>query len=337
MVRVVMARHEPAPRRRRPWHAQKPFVREPGDLHRRPHQSWPGPRRIKESAQMFDRIISVDWSGAGKDEDPVDIRIATFDAASNRECIVRRPRGSRTAVRWSRQAFRDWISIQLEDKRPALIAMDFGFGLPWGSDQSVFEVTGWHEMVRSIGKKYSEHGTARATAMSINNDKRFGGHGPYRFDQDRNDFRFYTNNGVSYYRYTELIAPQAISQWYLGSGGTVGFHTISGLSTLNYLIREREASRLDFLVWPHEVFVPDGKKHVLVESYPAICQQPTEHGPCCDQHERDAWKVLQMLRVKRNEGALSNLFHIKEQPFGRIKGTTFSEQIQFEGFILGIT
>jgi len=45
MVSVVIARHEPAPRRRRPWHAQKPFAWEPGDLHRCPHQSWPGPRR----------------------------------------------------------------------------------------------------------------------------------------------------------------------------------------------------------------------------------------------------------------------------------------------------
>ena len=30
------------PRRRRPWHAQKPSAREPGDLHRRPRQSVAG-------------------------------------------------------------------------------------------------------------------------------------------------------------------------------------------------------------------------------------------------------------------------------------------------------
>ena len=34
---VVIARHEPAPRRRRPWHVQKPSAREPVDLHRCPH------------------------------------------------------------------------------------------------------------------------------------------------------------------------------------------------------------------------------------------------------------------------------------------------------------
>src|SRR5262249_41677951 len=39
---VDTARHMPPPRRRRPWHAQKPFARERGGLHRRPRQSWPG-------------------------------------------------------------------------------------------------------------------------------------------------------------------------------------------------------------------------------------------------------------------------------------------------------
>jgi hypothetical protein len=137
---------------------------------------------------------------------------------------------------------------------------------------------------------------------------------------------------------TELIAPQGISQWYFGSGGTVGFHTISGLSAINHLVQEREAGRLDFMVWPHEGLTPDGKKHVLVESYPAICACPGDYGECrpTDQNQRDAWKVLQTLLKKRNEGTLQLLFQIKEQPFGRITGVDFEKQIQFEGFILGM-
>jgi hypothetical protein len=216
--------------------------------------------------------------------------------------------------------------------------MDFGFGLPWGSDQSVFGVIGWREMIDAIAERYEENGTARATAQAVNHEERFGGHGPYRFDDSRNDFRFYSDHGVAYYRLTELIAPQGISQWYLGSGGTVGFHTISGLSAINHLLQEREAGRLDFVVWPHESLAPDGSKHVLVESYPAVCVCPGDYGPCRanDQNQRDAWKVLQTLVKKRDDGTLPRLFRIKEQPFGRITGVDFTKQIQFEGFIFGM-
>ena len=286
---------------------------------------------------MFDRIISVDWSGAASETKGVDLRIAVFDAAAlNQSRIVDRPHHNGRPVRWSRQAFRSWLVEELQYERPALIAMDFGFGLPWGSDQAVFGVTGWQEMIRAIAERYEEKGTARATAQSINNGQQFGAHGPYRFDGDRNDFRFYADKGIAYYRLTELIAPQGISQWYLGAGGTVGFHTITGLSAINHLIQERKFGRLDFVVWPHESLAPDGTKHVLAESYPAICRDPDDFGPCRDQHQRDAWKVLQMLMMRRKQGTLCDLFQVKEQPFGRITGVDFQQQIQFEGFILGI-
>lgn len=288
---------------------------------------------------MFDRIISVDWSGAGSETKGVDLRVAIFDTEKNHPTIVNRPDQNRTVVSWSRQAFRKWIVQQLQVERPALVAMDFGFGLPWGSDTAVFGVTGWRQMIRKIAEKYEGNGTAGATAKAINNEKRFGGHGPYRFDKNRNDFRFYSDNGVAYYRLTELIAPQGISQWYMGSGGKVGFHTISGLAAINYLVQKREEGRLDFVVWPHESLTPDGTKHVLVESYPAICPYSGDYGPCRvnDQNQRDAWKVLQLILKRRSDGTLDRLFQIKEQPFGRIAGVEFSKQIQFEGFILGMT
>lgn len=288
---------------------------------------------------MFDRFISVDWSGAGRETDGVDLRIAVYDVTTEQSVIVDRPYQNRTVSSWSRQAFRKWIAEQLQGNRPTLVAMDFGFGLPWGADQALFGVTGWRETIRKLAEEYESKGTARTTAQGINSQAKFGGHGPYRFDDGRNDFRFYLDTGVAYYRLTELIAPQGISQWYLGSGGTVGFHTISGLATIDHLIRKREAGELDFVIWPHESQLPDGTRHTLVESYPAICPCPDDYGACRpnDPNQRDAWKVLEYLRNKRNEGSLNGLFQIKEQPFGRIIGIEFMTQIQFEGYIFGLT
>jgi hypothetical protein len=283
---------------------------------------------------MFDRIISVDWSGASLETSRVDLRVVVFDTAHKQPRVVD---PDRNIARWSRKAFRSWIIKQLQDQQPALVVMDFGFGLPWGSDQAVFQVAGWRAMIDAITKRYEQSGEARATAEYINADERFGGHGPYRFDSNRNDFRFYADSGVAYYRLTELVAPQAISQWYLGSGGTVGFSTISGLAAINHLIEAREAEQLDFRVWPHECFAPDGTRHVIAESYPAICTYAGDFGPCRDAHQKDAWKVLQVLLARRNEGTLQTLFQVREHPFGRIAGVDFRQQIQFEGYMLGLT
>jgi hypothetical protein len=283
---------------------------------------------------MFDRMISVDWSGAGKETKRVDLRIAKFDAALKQPIVVRQSDQSRS---WTRSAFQSWITAELRDKQPTLVVMDFGFGFPWGSDQAVFGVVGWRAMISAIAKRYEENETACATADSINSNRRFRGHGPYRFDSNRNDFRFYADNGIAYYRLTELVAPQAISQWYFGPGGRVGFSTITGLSAIHHLVLLREAGDLDFYVWPHECLSPDGTKHVIAESYPALCSYAGDFGPCCDPHERDAWKVIKMLMMRRNEGNLRGLFQVREQPFGRISGVYFQQQIQLEGYIVGLT
>jgi len=312
---------------------------------------------------MFDRIISVDWSGAGHETDGVDLRVAMFDEWIGKSWLVDRKYQGRNVTRWSRKYFRDWVVNRLRCERPTLIAMDFGFGLPWGSDRAVFGAIGWRDMIGKLAERYEQNKTARATAQAVNSEGRFSGHGPYRFDENRNDFRFYTDMNVAYYRLAELVVPQASSQWNLCKNkGAVGFHSITGMAMLDHLIRLREHQEIDFVIWPHESVRPDGKKHCLVESYPAICPMlccphcnmpylprssdgsyEVRHCASCqepghwlDSHQEDAWKVLQALLKNRYEGTLDGLFQIKEQPFGRITGVEFKKQIQFEGFILGM-
>lgn len=291
---------------------------------------------------MFGKIISIDWSGAGSETEGVDLRVVTHDTATGVSAAVNRQVGKRSSQSWSRVACRSWLVEQLRDKTPTLVALDFGFGMPWGADRAVFGVNGWRDMLRAVAALYRDRGTARATALAINADERFARHGPYRFDDSRADFRFHADHDVAYYRLTELIAPQAISQWYLGSGGTVGFHTITGLAAIQHLIERREAGEIDFRVWPHEVLKPDGG-HILVESYPAICRPPDDAtaawwGPCraADDHLRDAWKVLQHIVAAAQSGTLASAFELHERPFGRVVNVGFLDQVRFEGYILGL-
>jgi len=337
---------------------------------------------------MFQRIISVDWSGAGNEMDGVDLRVAMFDGQRETSDIVPAPNTGRTTTKWSRGNFRRWITNQLScSSPPTLLAMDFGFGLPWKSDEAIFGVKKWRDMVKELARKYQENeeresrkkqkkerrGSSRTTAEDINRNQRFSGHGPYRFNDSRTDYRFYIEHGVAYYRITELCCPQAISQWYLGSGGTVGFHTISGLFAINSLIELRDAGKIDFVVWPHECREPDGNRHVIAESYPSICpavkctkcgiayasslegngssDKPSKkregyirrfcgssktQGIWQDANKEDAWKVLQMLVAKRANGTLKSVFRIPEVRFGRFETVAFEEQVQFEGWIIGL-
>jgi hypothetical protein len=171
--------------------------------------------------------------------------------------------------------------------------------------------------------------TARAAAQAINALPAFGGHGPFRFDETRHDYRFYVQKGVPYYRLTELAAPQAISQWYLGSGGAVGFHTITGWSALNHLLDLREKGEVRFKVWPHETLTPEG--NTLIESYPGLCPTLDTYGPCHGDDEEDAWKVLQFLVVAQQAGQLAGLFDLRPLPFGRAEGVEFQRQVPVRG------
>lgn len=215
------------------------------------------------------------------------------------------------------------------------MAFDFAFGLPWGSESEVFGVAGWQAMLRALRNLYQEWGTARATAAAINNHPRFEGHGPYRFDKGRADFRFYLRHGVAYYRLIELVMPQAISVWYVGSGATVGFHTITGLACLATLFDHRDRGLVNFSVWPHETLTGPFPSHVLLEGYPAVFPTCADFGPCRDPDERDAWRMLEGMRAMNAAGQLEHNLRLPTDGITKLVPNGV-QRVQFEGWILGV-
>lgn len=289
------------------------------------------------SDPMFDRIISIDWSGGeNKTEgEHVSLRVAVWDRRSG-PIIQRPPNANKTRRKWSKQECREWLLLQLADgSQRTLAAFDFGFSLPWGSEAALFQVQGWRALLAEMRRLYDESGTGRTTAEAVNAISCLNGHGPYRLTKDdRTERRFYVQHGVGYYRLTELATPQAISQWYLGAGPKVGYHSITGMAALDWLIEKRSEGRASFAVWPQETMEPVG--NVLVESYPSICPRPASWGSAQGEHERDAWKVLQHLVCLNDSGGMARSFVIPELPFGRVKGVEFLSQVQFEGWIIGL-
>ena len=285
---------------------------------------------------MFERYISIDWSGAGTEDQRGDLRVVTAFRRNRETTIVPPPWPGR--VIWTRaDCVRYLAEVLREDQPRCLVAMDFSFGYPWGADASIFDGRGWRTMLRRLAKVYADKETARSTAEEINSFERFGGHGPYRFDRDRSDFRFYLHSGTAYYRLVEMAVPQAISQWYLGAGNAVGFSSITGMAALDHLIELRDEGEVEFHVWPQEGLVPDPYKHILAESYPAIYPELSDYGECTDEHCRDAWKVLRWMTVQDKQGSLERCFEISPQPFGRVDCVDFEKQVRFEGWILGVS
>lgn len=279
----------------------------------------------------FERIIVIDWSGAGTEAAPADIRVVEWKNEDGRTDIVSPPRPART--RWSRAALESWLWSVLQLPQRTLVACDFAFGLPWRSDAAMFGCESWRELIRHLAERYSHRGSARETATALNMEL---APGPFRFDGSRNDHRFYLQYGVAYYRLAEIAAPQSISPWYLGSGGTVGFHTITGLAMLHRLLtrRDKELRSPNFEVWPQETWIPKSCAHLIVECYPAMAQA-FDTDAVQDTHTRDALRVLRWL-LSLDTHEWNQLFTITEIPFGRYHGVTFQAQVQFEGWILGL-
>jgi hypothetical protein len=286
---------------------------------------------------MFQRYISIDWSGGGQEDKGVPLAVALADRGQPAKLTP--PPNLPLGRRWTRNGCREWLATNLGPDQPrTIVALDFGFGLPWGADRVVFGCTGWRGMIKALTELYTRYETARAVGKIVNAEPRFEGHGPYRFDESRTDFRFYLNHDVAYYRLVETAVPQAISQWYLGAGGTVGFHTITGLAALHDLITLREAGKVQFRVWPQECEHPTdvGDAHVVVESYPALYPTPASFGPCVTPDQRDAWKVLLWMIEADDVGRLAESFSLTPLRFGRVADASFSEQVRFEGWILGV-
>ena len=222
--------------------------------------------------------------------------------------------------------FGEWLTEKLAPTEPStLLGLDFGFGYPAPAASVVFGASRWEELALLLAKHLEqESAKARDVAESIN--ERFGNASPFRTNASRNDPRFYLEHGVPYFRLTEQFAPQAISQWYIGSGAAVGLSTMTGLACLGRLVHRREAGRADFSVFPFEELKG---RHVIVEIYPALYGSVETKVP--KGHRHDAEKSARWLRKHCKGREVLSLPSIP-----KVDPVLLRKQALAEGWILGI-
>jgi hypothetical protein len=272
----------------------------------------------------FKRIFGVDWSGAGRDDEcNRSLAVAVWsetDMVAKIDYSWRRQRSTRLE-------FQEWLIEVLRPKNPpALIGLDFGFGYPRGASRILFGSEAWKCVREQMATLMAQHDTARAVALEIN--RPYGKNGPFR-DKDRSNFHFYLSNGVPYLRLVEQFVPQAISQWYMGSGATVALSSITGMALLGRLLRLRHKGECKFRVFPFENI--ELELHAIVEIYPALYPLPTGY-VWQSQHERDAVR------------AATHLVKLSDHPSGLmlptvpgIEDATLHQYAREEGWIAGVT
>lgn len=272
---------------------------------------------------LFERHIALDWSGAGLDSS----RTPGLAVADHRG-IVAPPK----YTTWSRDEIDAYLRSVLDPDAPrAIVAIDAALSYPYGFQSAVFGVQSWREMVAAFAELRADHPTARELARALNSQFEDGG--PFRFNDSRNDNSFYRNHGVAYYRAVDMIMPQCLSPFYLGSGATVGFHTITCLRTISRLLALRDAGEVSFHVWPQEGIAPRSDVHVIAECYPALYPAGGED---VNPHERDALRAVNWLLEQDSNGRLAPQLEPPELDFGRRAHTNWEDQIRFEGWVLGV-
>lgn len=283
---------------------------------------------------MFERIIVVDWSGGGAENKANSgLAMAVWSRAAGGPTIERpvqrRPSDARN---WRRSQLVDWLGERLTQETPrTLILLDFPFSFPFGTGTAWGGSDLWHKFVRFIGERYggAERGApARALAIELGSEKTDA----FRI-KHRCATEWYLEHGVAYYRATELAVSQAISEFYGGQGAQVALGALSGIYSLDRLIRLRDEGKAAFAVWPFETWDGDSGGHVIAETYPALFPIV---GGWKNEHERDALRAAAAAQRAAEDGSLPQWFEVPEVPFGRYSGVELQRQIQFEGWIFGI-
>ena len=248
---------------------------------------------------MFDRVLTIDWSGRSKPSPVAACADAIFTCFGDQHGVAH-PVYHRT-----RHAVMDYIGTVVDtakhQKGTTLIGFDFSFGYPRGFVQ---HLTGsrdirslWQWLADRIQDDPQNANNRFQIAADING--LFPGIGPFwgapstvQFPKLPHKGSIREGHGLPEFRATEERAKGAQSNWKLFTTGSVGSQALLGIARLHHLISQFPNIHL----WPFDGEIPtsfDGV--VLAEIFPSMFaldqDRLTHRFPDQTYHIKDAAQV----------------------------------------------
>lgn len=229
---------------------------------------------------LFDRILIVDWSGAGQ---PVTGKNSLW------ACLARRE-GDGHAIEWienfpTRHAFIEQleavVSAAVAENHRLLCGFDFAFGYPAGTAERLTGAADWRALWRKIADEIEDAPdnrnnrfdlASRWNATHFAGEPRFWGRPHQHVYADLSDKKPPApTNAPLAFRRSESFAKGAKSVWQLTYNGSVGSQTLLGIARLSRFLDE-SGHRENVAVWPFETgFAGTFQKPVIfAEIYPSL-------------------------------------------------------------------
>ncbi len=289
---------------------------------------------------LFDRILIVDWSGAG---------VPVKGANSIWACLVRRS-GDQVHLDWlenfaTRHAFMQRLGVVVDEALAGgerlLCGFDFAFGYPAGTAERLTGRADWRALWRKIAEDIEDG------ADNANN--RFQLASDWNRDYFADAPRFWGRpQGHSYthlsdrkpvgpvdaprvFRVAEAHAKGAKSVWQLAYAGSVGSQSLLGIARLSRFIDDSGfADRI--AVWPFETgFSAEfSKAIVFAEIYPSLFSLPDGA-----EGVRDALQVSTVAEAFSRFDSAGVLEHLFAAP-DMLSAVEQDQVVREEGWVLGI-
>lgn len=288
---------------------------------------------------LFDRILIVDWSGAGQ---PVTGKNSLW------ACLARRE-GDRAVIEWNenfatRHAFMQRLDVvvgaAIAEGQRLLCGFDFAFGYPTGTAERLTGSADWRALWRKIADEIEDAPdnrnnrfdlASRWNATHFAGEPRFWGRPHQHVYADLSDKKPPApTNAPLAFRRSEYFAKGAKSVWQLTYNGSVGSQTLLGIARLSRFLYESGHGE-NVAVWPFETeFAGTFEKPVVfAEIYPSLFALP-EGGEV-----KDALQVRTVAETFARFDADGRLGILLDRP-AVLTDDEVAVSIAEEGWVLGI-